>query len=134
MTRRKPPDQSWESFVEEQIRQAYEAGEFDHLPGFGKPIPALDGPDDELWWIKELLARERLSVLPPALEIRRVVERRLKEILRLPTEAAVRRAVAALNQQILQAQFAIAWGPASTLGLLNADDVAAEWRRANEKA
>lgn len=128
MTRRKPPDQTWESFVEEQIQQAQAAGEFDHLPGFGKPIPGLDGPDDELWWIKDLLKRERLSLLPPALEIRRVVERRLAQIMEMASEAGVRRAVDALNRQIFEAQFAITWGPASTLGPLDVEEVVAKWR------
>lgn len=49
MMRHKPPDQSWESVVEEQKSPAYEAGEFDQLPGCGKPIPELDGPDEQLW-------------------------------------------------------------------------------------
>ncbi|HVD28538.1 MAG TPA: DUF1992 domain-containing protein, partial [Mycobacteriales bacterium] len=42
----------WESVVEAQIRQAQERGDFDDLPGKGKPIPGLDDPDDEQWWIK----------------------------------------------------------------------------------
>lgn len=133
MTRRKPPEQTWESFVEEQIREAQAAGEFDHLPGFGKPIPELDGPEDELWWIKQLLKRERLSLLPPALEIRRVAERRLAEIMQLASESAVRRAVEALNRQILQAQFAITWGPPSTLLPLDVEEVVRQWRK-QEKA
>ncbi|MBL8926482.1 MAG: DUF1992 domain-containing protein, partial [Pseudonocardia sp.] len=38
-----------ETFVERQIRLAQERGEFDDLPGNGKPLPGLDGPDDENW-------------------------------------------------------------------------------------
>jgi hypothetical protein len=128
MSQKKPPGVSRESFVERQIREAREAGEFDGLPGFGKPIPELDEPDDELWWVKNLLKRERLSVLPPSLEILRVVERGLEEIGSLRREDEVRNAVAALNEKIRQANFAITWGPPSTLSPLDADEIVAQWR------
>jgi hypothetical protein len=36
------------------------AGEFDHLPGAGKPIPDLGGEDDPAWWAKKWVERERL--------------------------------------------------------------------------
>lgn len=134
MTQRKPPRVSWESWVERQIREAQEAGEFDHLPGLGQPIPELDEPDDEMWWIKNLLKRERLSILPPALEILRVVEQGLHAIERLAREDDVRRAVAELNEKIDKANFAITWGPASSIGRLDVNDVLAEWRHKRTRA
>lgn len=129
MTHKKPPGVSWESFVERQIREAQEAGEFDHLPGFGRPIPELDEPEDELWWVKNLLKRERLSLLPPSLEILRTVEVGLEAIASLHSEDEVRKAVAELNAKIRRANFAIAWGPPSTISPLDADEVLAQWRR-----
>jgi len=42
MTERKPPGVSWESWFEEQIRQAQEGGAFENLPGAGKPLPDLE--------------------------------------------------------------------------------------------
>jgi hypothetical protein len=128
MTQKKPPNMSWESFVERQIREAQDSGEFDNLPGIGKPIAELDKPDDELWWVKNLLKRERLSILPPSLEILRTVERKLENIFRLRDEEQVRRAVGRLNEQIRKANFAITWGPASTIGPLDVEDVVARWR------
>ena len=127
MTQKKPPNMSWESFVERQIREAQEAGEFDNLPGFGKPIAELDEPHDDLWWIKNLLKREKLSIVPPSLEILRKVEREMENILRLRREDQVRRAVDGLNDQIRKATFAITWGPASTIGPLDAEEVVARW-------
>jgi hypothetical protein len=38
MTERKPPGVSFETRVERQIREAIEHGEFDDLPGAGRPI------------------------------------------------------------------------------------------------
>ena len=38
MTDRKPPGVGFQTWVERQIREAMERGEFDNLPGKGKPI------------------------------------------------------------------------------------------------
>src|SRR4029077_4096422 len=100
MTERKPPGTSWESWIESQIRVAQEAGAFDNLPGAGKPLPNLDQEYDPMWWVKQLVQRERLSILPPSLELRRKVEAELAAIAQLPDEATVRRRVAALNVEI----------------------------------
>lgn len=129
MSQRKPPDLSWESFAQEQIRQAQSEGQFDNLPGFGQPIPDIDEPFDELWWIKAKMRREKLSLLPPGLQIRVDVERDLQRIWALPTESAVRREVAALNDRIRQANFAAAWGPPSTTMPLDVEEVLERWRQ-----
>jgi hypothetical protein len=42
----------YESVIDQQIRKAEERGDFADLPGRGKPLPGLDGPDDENWWVK----------------------------------------------------------------------------------
>ena len=55
----------WESAIDKQIREATERGEFDNLPGAGKPIKGLDQPYDENWWVKEPAARENMAVVPP---------------------------------------------------------------------
>lgn len=38
-----------ESLIEARIRQARENGEFDDLPGAGKPLPGYGQPYDENW-------------------------------------------------------------------------------------
>lgn len=53
--------------VERMIEAARERGEFDGLPGLGKPIPDLDVPHDEMWWVRKWLEREELD---PAAELR----------------------------------------------------------------
>lgn len=50
----------WEAAVEAQIRSAQERGEFDNLPGAGKPIPGRDMPYDEGWWIRSFMEREQI--------------------------------------------------------------------------
>ena len=71
---------SWNLLAEERIQAAQADGEFDNLPGFGKPIPGIDEPHDELWWVKQKLKREQLSRLPPALAIRLDVQTTLRRV------------------------------------------------------
>lgn len=47
--------------AEQRIAAAQRAGQFDHLPGAGKPIPGIDEPPEEFWWLKKYLQRENLS-------------------------------------------------------------------------
>jgi hypothetical protein len=129
MTKRKPPSLTWESWTEQQIREAQDEGQFDDLPGAGKPLPGLTGVHDPLWWVKSLVRRERLSDLPPAMEIRVRVEQELEKIWKVPGEAAVRAKVAALNAEIAKVNRTTTSGPPTSLGLLDVDAVVERWRR-----
>jgi Domain of unknown function (DUF1992) len=128
MTERKPPDKSWESWTEEQIRREQAEGGFERLEGAGKPIPGLDAPYDPLWWIKKLLEREKLSVLPLSLEVRAKVDRAIEEVWRLRGEHEVREHVSAINAEIARANRTTAEGPPTSLSPLDVDDVLARWR------
>lgn len=46
-------------YVDRIIREAMEAGEFDDLPGTGKPIPGAGRVDDDLWWVRSWFQRNR---------------------------------------------------------------------------
>ena len=50
------------AYVERLIRDAMEEGEFDDLPGEGEPIPGAGTPDDEYWWVRRWLKRNRAGV------------------------------------------------------------------------
>jgi hypothetical protein len=50
--------------AENKLRAAIEAGEFDNLPGLGKPSPLIDEPYDPLWWVRAKLKAEQLPVRP----------------------------------------------------------------------
>ncbi|MGB7861634.1 MAG: DUF1992 domain-containing protein [Acidimicrobiia bacterium] len=54
-----PPD-SFESNADRLIREAMESGEFDDLPGEGKPIPGRGTVDDPYWWVREWVRRNRV--------------------------------------------------------------------------
>ena len=129
MTERKPPGQSWESWIDHQIREAREAGEFDNLPGAGKPLPDLHADYDPLWWTKKLIQREQVSALPPALELRRTVERTLEQLQRTRDESEVRRIIEALNAQIRKVNATAVEGPATNVASFDVEAVLDEWRR-----
>ena len=129
MTERKPPGTSWETWIDVQVRVAREQGAFDNLPGAGKPLPNLDQEYDPLWWVKQLVQREQVSILPPSLELLRKVETELATIGKLPDEATVRRRVAALNVEIAKINATVVEGPPTRLGTLDVVQVVARWRR-----
>jgi hypothetical protein len=130
MTERKPPGASWETWIEAQIRVAMEDGAFDNLPGAGKPLPNLgQGYDPLSWWVKQLVQREQISMLPPSLELLRKVEKELAAIEKLHDEATVRRRVVALNVEIAKVNATVMEGPPTRLGTLDVDQVVAQWRQ-----
>jgi hypothetical protein len=121
----------WDSLAEQRIQAAQAAGQFENLPGFGKPIPGIDQPHDELWWVKDKLRREQISSLPPALAIRLDIQNTLANLKNLSTESEVRHELAALNQRICKASFAITWGPSVDVVPLTENEVSdhiTNWR------
>jgi hypothetical protein len=129
MTERKPAGTNWETWIDAQIRVAREQGAFDNLPGAGKPLPNLGQEYDPLWWVKQLVQREQVSILPPSLELLRKVEKELAAIEKLDDEATVRRRLAALNVEIAKVNATVVEGPPTRLGTLDVDQVVARWRR-----
>jgi hypothetical protein len=128
MTGRKPPGVGWETWVERQIREGIERGEFDDLPGKGKPIPDLDGSHDELWWVRKKLKREKVSYLPPTLAVRKERDDALERIAVATREAEVRRIVEEINVRIRYVNSHATAGPPSSVMPLDVDDVLTRWR------
>ena len=128
MTQKKPAGKSWESFIEQQIREAMEAGAFDNLQGKGQPIPDLGIERDPLWWAKKLVEREKVSLAPPALALRRDVEQALERLPRMRDEAEVRRVLDALNAQIRKLNATTAEGPPTNLAPLDVEAIVLRWR------
>jgi hypothetical protein len=122
------PAETLERYVERLIREAREEGAFDHLPGAGRPLPLTGGELPEAWWIKEKLRRERLSILPDAVAIRRDAEALLAEIARLSDERAVRERLLAMNQRIRRLNATVVSGPPTTLAAFDVDAVLRRWR------
>jgi hypothetical protein len=134
MTSRKPPGIAWESWVEQQIREARARGEFDDLPGHGKPLPDLDRPRDELWWVRKKLQREKVSYSPPAISLRREVDDALEQIATASTETEVRTVVASINDRIRYVNSHTISGPPTSIGVLDVEDVVRKWRQEQRSA
>ncbi|MBF9073686.1 DUF1992 domain-containing protein [Streptacidiphilus sp. NEAU-YB345] len=128
MTERKPAGLSFESWVDQQIREAQERGDFENLPGFGKPLPDEDKPYDELWWVKQKLASEGLSFLPPTLALRKEAEDALAAAADAPSEAEVRRIVSDINDKISACLRGPVEGPPLNLAPYDIDVIVDDWR------
>jgi hypothetical protein len=132
VSERKPAGLSFESWVEQQIREAEREGRFDALPGAGRPL-ATDDAGDPHWWTKQLLRREQLDFVPPALAIRRSVEKLLAALPRLGDEARVRAMLDELNEEIRHLNATTSAGPPTTQAPLDAEEIVARWQRMREE-
>ncbi len=128
MRERPPKRKVRPSGVEEQIRKAQQKGLFDDLPGKGKPLEDLDEVYDPGWWAAKLVKREELSLLPPALELRRKVERELERVCKFTHERDVRRALEKLNAAIAKTNASVTSGPSTTIAKLDVDSIVERWR------
>ncbi|MEU1997493.1 DUF1992 domain-containing protein [Nocardia gamkensis] len=130
MTERKPAKQTFESWVDKQIREAAERGEFDNLPGTGKPIPGAGTAYDEDWWLRGYLRREGVgseALLPPSLLLRRDIEHLPEDVRDATSERQVRAAVSELNKRIVD-WLRMPEGPFVPIAPVNADDIVRQWR------
>ena len=113
-----------------------ERGEFEALPGYGKPLPDLgptDAGHDPDWWVKQLVERENLTVLPPALQLRRD-DAQLDEALdRLGSEAEVRRELTEFNERVRRVLYSTHGGPPVTTPQRDVEEEVRRWRARREE-
>jgi len=129
MTQRKPLGTGWTSWIDQQVAAAERRGEFENLPGKGKPIEGLDQPYDHDWWLRQKMKAENLEYLPPALELRRDIHVAVEKLWTLKRADAVRAQVRVINGRIAKANREVTSGPASTLAPLNEAAVLETWRQ-----
>ncbi|MEU9302274.1 DUF1992 domain-containing protein [Streptomyces sp. NPDC048269] len=128
MTERKPPGVDIESWVDRQIREAADRGDFENLPGWGKPLASLDAPYDEMWWIKQKMHREGFSALPPSLALRKEAEDAMEAVRAARSERQVRALLAEINEKIRAALRMPPQGPPLGLTEYDVEDVVRTWR------
>ncbi|MSY86576.1 MAG: DUF1992 domain-containing protein [Actinobacteria bacterium] len=99
-------------WVDQQIRIAHARGEFDDLPGAGKPIEGLGEQHDPDWWLKKLIEREQVTgVLPPALQLRKDDALLDEKLDSFTVETDVRREVEDFNARVIRARYTPVDGP-----------------------
>jgi hypothetical protein len=124
----------YESWIDRRIREAQERGEFDNLPGAGKPLPDHNELNDEDWWVKGLMQREGLRpILPTTLRLRRDIEDLPAVAATKTTESAVRDLVAKLNERILKARRGPVDGPPRVFNPIDAEKILKGWRERRER-
>lgn len=135
MASNRPPGATWETYVDALFRQARENGEFDNLPGFGKPIPGLDDPYyDENWWLKQYLAREELSISPDSLRFKAEVVEEFDELWDISAEDEVRQRLMLLNARIYKFNKMPSDGPPVNVGMMDVEKVLESWRQRRGKS
>ena len=117
--------------VEISIQQAMRRGDFDDLPGAGKPLTGLQNAYDPNWWIRQKIERERLTGLgPPALTLRTEDAALDAKLDAAPSEEAVRDTLSDFNARVIEARRQLQGGPPV---VTSPRDVEAEVRRWRER-
>ena len=129
MTERKPPGMKTQDWVEAQLKRAQQAGEFDNLPGAGKPLKLSDGHDPD-WWVKDFIRRENIetdALLPSAMQLRKEKQQIHEKVRGMRRESEVREYLADLNNRIRTA-IRDTTGPVVPTGQVDEEVVIAQWR------
>jgi hypothetical protein len=100
-----------DQWVDLQIQEAMKRGDFDNLPGAGKPIEGLGAQHDPDWWLKKLVEREKISLLPPALQLRKDDGELDSRLDRHTAESEVRRILEDFNARVMHARYTPVDGP-----------------------
>ncbi len=119
--------------VEEQIRAAQARGDFDDLPGKGKPLklPEVHDPD---WWVKAFMAREGIDtsvLVHPTIALRRERDTYPASLVDLTREDDVRAVLEDYNRRVVAEWRRPAVGPTLPVAARQVDvgSMLAAWAR-----
>lgn len=117
------------SIADTAIEQAIRRGDFDDLPGAGKPIPGLGDHHDPDWWIRRKMHTEKLTGLGPAALTLRVEDAALSDRLdALHREAEVRETLEDFNRRVRHARMQLNGGPPVITPTRDIDAEVTAWR------
>jgi hypothetical protein len=118
-----------QSWVDQQLRVAMARGDFDDLPGAGRPIEGLGGQHDPDWWVKKLIEREQITgVLPPALGLRKEDAELDATLDRESAEKVVRDLLEDFNRRVVEARRQLMGGPPVITKTRDVEAEIAAWR------
>ncbi len=116
-------------YVETAIQIAIRQGQFDDLPGAGKPIDGLGTHHDPDWWIRRKIETENLSGLGPPAILLRAEDRRLDDELdALSREEDVRAMLEDFNRRVIEARRQLLGGPPVVTRTRDVEAEAGAWR------
>lgn len=115
-------------YVETAIQQAIRRGDFDDLPGAGKPLEGLGDYHDPDWWIRRKIQNERLTGLGPAALMLRTEDAEFTQTLdALTRDADVRAHVEDFNRRVIEARRQLQGGPPVVTATRDVDAEVAAW-------
>lgn len=116
-------------YVEVAVQQAIRRGDFDDLPGTGKPLENLRQIEDPNWWIRQKIQREKITGLgPPALTLRienAALEARVDA---LTFEESVRELLEDFNHRVIEARRQLRGGPPVVTPTRDIEAEVTRWR------
>ena len=116
-------------YVDTAIQQAIRRGEFDDLPGAGKPLEGLGDHHDPDWWIRRKIHSEQLTGLgPPALMLRGEHAEFTDRVDALTRESEVREYVDDFNRRVIEARRQLQGGPPVVTPTRDAETEVVAWR------
>lgn len=124
--------QQIQSWVDLEIQQAQRRGDFENLPGAGKPLKNLEKSDPD-WWIKGLIEREKLDMsaaLPTVMALRQERRGYPESLATIDDEVAVRERLADYNARVVEDRRKPVVGPHSPAiaGRVDVEEMVAQWR------
>ncbi|WP_435747889.1 DUF1992 domain-containing protein [Microbacterium sp. PMB16] len=125
------------AFIETAIQVAIRRGEFDDLPGAGKPLEGLGSHHDPDWWIRRKIETENITGLGPPAILLRNEDRELDDQLDLlGRESDVREVLEDFNRRVIEARRQLQGGPPVVTAPRDVEATVAAWatRRAARTA
>lgn len=117
------------AIVESALDAAIRRGDFDDLPGLGKPLTGLHNSEDPDWWIKAKMDGEGISgIAPAAFQLRKenaVLEDTLDAFSK---ETEVRDYLAGFNSRVRDAVMDLREGPPVFTPPRKIEDEVTAWR------
>lgn len=117
------------NLVERRIVEAMERGEFDNLPGEGKPVH-IDTPppvNEDLWWMLKIM--RQANVVPDEIRYRKRIDDLRQRLDAATDERQVIAVVRELNEQIRKLNRMGTNVIPTTLTTFDEADALAQWRR-----
>ncbi|UVI37153.1 DUF1992 domain-containing protein [Brevibacterium spongiae] len=115
--------------VESALDKAISRGDFDDLPGLGKPLSGLHSSSDPDWWIKQKMDSEGIGgVAPAAFQLKKENAVLEDTVDAFTTEAEVRDYLSGFNARVREAVMDLREGPPVFTPPRNVDDEVAAWR------